>query len=148
MGLLKKLATTYSLDYFTFNPYSIDDATRDIREAWGETEGHILYVVSETKKDACVRLRSCSWLTTVVSKWHDICFLTGFSVCCRGQVELGKGHKTLVYSTKNHIMHYVRSGWHASQYYVDLSDRSNLCNLDLDLIFVLGNLLKFEMPVT
>ncbi|XP_056172770.1 inositol 1,3,4-trisphosphate 5/6-kinase 4-like [Syzygium oleosum] len=66
VGLLKKLATTYSLDYFTFNPYSIDDATRDIREAWGETEGHILYVVSETKKEACVRLRSCSWLTTVV----------------------------------------------------------------------------------
>ncbi|KAL3752839.1 hypothetical protein ACJRO7_000268 [Eucalyptus globulus] len=66
VGLLKKLATTYSFRYFSFNPFSIDEATHDIREAWGETEGHILYVVSETKKEACIRLRSCSWLTTVV----------------------------------------------------------------------------------
>ncbi|XP_030527794.1 inositol 1,3,4-trisphosphate 5/6-kinase 4 [Rhodamnia argentea] len=65
-GFLKKLATTYSFDYFSFNASSIDDATCDIGKAWGETEGNILYVVSENKKEACVRLRSCSWLTTVV----------------------------------------------------------------------------------
>lgn len=86
---MKKLSTTYSFDYFSFNPTSVDDATRDIREAWGETEGHILYVVSETKKEACAMLRSCSLLTTVVSKWHDICFLASFSICCGRQVELG-----------------------------------------------------------
>ncbi|VVA22356.1 PREDICTED: inositol-tetrakisphosphate [Prunus dulcis] len=65
--ILKEVATQYSIHCFILDASSIDDTTREVKLAWSNIGGCILYLVSNKKRDIYPKLSKCGWLITILN---------------------------------------------------------------------------------
>ncbi|KAG6767716.1 hypothetical protein POTOM_028930 [Populus tomentosa] len=62
---LKKMAMQHSSDCFPLNDESSIDGVNEITLSWGDIGGEILYLISNSKKDAIGKLSNLGWIIVV-----------------------------------------------------------------------------------
>ncbi|KAM7278931.1 hypothetical protein ACFE04_006065 [Oxalis oulophora] len=62
VSVLRETATLYSSQSFPLDASSADTAMATVNQVWSDIRGHILYIVSLRKKDACHNLSTPDWV--------------------------------------------------------------------------------------